>query len=92
MLKVHSSLTKPSTRTIAISTSLMNSKSLWLRNGDQETLHHILVKGLRSFSSCKTGLELCPIIILEKNTCKSKDHFPRLTHHARGTKVSLQHN
>jgi hypothetical protein len=72
MLKVCSSLTEPSTRIAIISTSLMNSKSLWLRSGNQKTLHHILVKGLRSLSSCKIGLELCPIIILKKNTCKSK--------------------
>jgi hypothetical protein len=66
MLKVCSFSIEPNNWTTIISVNLMNFKSLWLRNRDQKTLHHILVRGLKSFSSCKTSSELCPMVNLKK--------------------------
>ncbi len=65
MLKMCSSSIEPKTWTTAISTISMNFESLSLRIGDLESLCHNMVSGLRSLSSHKNCLELCPIIILK---------------------------
>jgi hypothetical protein len=60
------SSTKPRTWVVAISTNFMYYKSLWLKMGDEKTLHQNLISGFKSFSSCKTTLKLCNMVILEK--------------------------
>jgi hypothetical protein len=37
-------------------------------------LHHILVRRLRSFSSCKIGSEFCPMVNLKKGICTNLGH------------------
>jgi hypothetical protein len=72
VLRVRSSLIEPRTWIATISTILMNYESLWLRIEDPKTLHHNLVSGLKSFSFHKTCSELYPIVILKKETYKSR--------------------
>jgi len=66
MLNVCLSSIELRTWIVTILTNFMYPKSLLLRMGDEETLCQRFVIGFRSFFSCKTILELCNMVIFEK--------------------------
>lgn len=72
MLIVYSSWKDSKTWILAIFTSLIYSKSLWLSIANTKSLHQSQRIRFKSFSFYETSLDLWIMVILKNDVCKSR--------------------